>query len=262
MISYYIKKIKDGEMFWFNVPQKWKDKVVEELVNRGYTINDDGTVTSPTEIDNEESLSLEDVKRNKIEEMNHIQQETINTGVEVELSDGTVERFELTTNDQMSLMGLQSQVATGVEYIPWHTSDNTEHCKYYTNADMGKIIMAALSYVTYHVTYFRDLRIYINSMTDKEQVKAVTYGVEIPIEYRSQVLNDMIQPVLPNPDEGNNTDESNTDEDQSNPEDVNDTEDSNTEETGSTEESVDEETNSVEESGSEETATTEEPNNE
>lgn len=255
MISYYIKKIKDGEMLWFNVPPKWKNKVAEELVNKGYALNDDGTVTSPTEIKNEESLSLEDVKRNKIEEMNHIQQETINTGVEVELSDGTVERFELTTNDQMSLMGLQSQVATGVEYIPWHTSDNTEHCKYYSNADMGKIIMAALSYVTYHVTYFRDLRIYINSMTDKEQVKAVTYGVEIPIEYRSQVLNDMIQPVLPNPDEGNNTDESNPDE-------VNDEDQSNSEEAGIAEEPTDEETNDVEESGSEETVATEESSTE
>ena len=212
MISYYIKKITDGDMLWTNVPQKWKDKVKEELLNRGYTLNSDGTVISPEEVMNEENLSLEEVKINKIAEMNRAQQDTINAGVDVELSNGDIERFELTANDQMFILGLQSQVASGVEYIPWHTSDNTKHCKYYSNADMANIITSSFSYVTYHVTYFRDLRIYINSMTDKEQVKAVTYGIEIPIEYRSQVLNDMIQPVLPNPDEGNNTDESNSED--------------------------------------------------
>lgn len=41
----------------------------------------------------------------------------------------------------------------------------------------------------YHVAYFRDLRIYIRSLKDKETIKTIKYGVEIPTEYRSEVLS-------------------------------------------------------------------------
>ena len=123
--------------------------------------------------------------------MNAAQQSVIQNGIDVTLTDGTVEHFTLTDHDQTSLMGLQTQVAQGVENIPWHTSDTAEHCKYYSNADMLLIVTAAMQYVTFHVTYFRDLRIYINAMEDKESVEAVTYGIIIPEEYRSEVLKDL-----------------------------------------------------------------------
>ena len=135
--------------------------------------------------------TLEEVKASKVAEMNNIQQSVIQSGFDVILTDGTVEHFTLTDHDQTSLMGLQTQVAQGAENIPWHTSDTAEHCKYYSNADMLLIVTAAMQYVTFHVTYFRDLRIYINAMDDKESVEAVTYGIVIPEEYRSEVLKDL-----------------------------------------------------------------------
>lgn len=134
--------------------------------------------------------TLEEVKQKKITEMNEAQQSVIQSGVEVTLSDGTIERFTLKDQDQMSLMGLQTLAQQGVDRIPWHEANNAEHCKYYSAEDMGRITGAALSFISYHVTYFRDLRIYINSMADKEDVESVTYGVYIPAEYQSEVLTD------------------------------------------------------------------------
>ena len=136
--------------------------------------------------------TLEEVQEAKVAEMNTAQQTVIAAGVDVQLTNGQTEHFTLTQYDQQSLMGLQTQVAEGAEAIPWHTSDEAEHCKFYSNADMKKIVDTALAYVTYHVTYFRDLRIYIRSLTDKEQVKAITYGVEIPVEYQSEPLKAML----------------------------------------------------------------------
>lgn len=135
--------------------------------------------------------TLEEVKASKVKEVHEAQQAAINQGIDVTLTDGTVEHFTLTDHDQTSLMGLQTQVAQGAEQIPWHTSDTTEHCKYYSNADMLLIVTAAMQYVTFHVTYFRDLRIYINALEDKESVEAVAYGVYIPVEYQSEVLKDL-----------------------------------------------------------------------
>ena len=56
---------------------------------------------------------------------------------------------------------------------------------------MMLITSAAMQYVTYHVTYFRDLRIYIDSMKTKDEAEAVTYGVYIPEKYQSEVLADI-----------------------------------------------------------------------
>ena len=136
--------------------------------------------------------TLDEVKESKVKEMNAVQQQTIQQGIDVKLTDGTVEHFSLTDHDQTSLMGLQSQVAAGVEQIPWHTSDESEHCKFYSNADMALITASAIEYVTWHVTYFRDLRIYIRALDNIDDVKAITYGIEIPQEYQSEPLKAMM----------------------------------------------------------------------
>lgn len=134
--------------------------------------------------------TLEEIKTKKVTEMNDAQQTTIQNGLDIALSSGTVEHFTLTDHDQTSLMGLQTLVAQGVENIPWHTSDQTEHCKYYSNADMAIITSKALQFVTFHVTYFRDLRIYVRALEDKEAVSNVFYGMSIPEKYQSDVLKD------------------------------------------------------------------------
>ena len=136
--------------------------------------------------------TLEDVQEAKVVEMNIAQQAAIQAGINVTLTDGTVEHFTLTDHDQTSLMGLQAQVTAGEEAIPWHTSDEAEHCKFYSNADMGLITMEAMAYVTWHVTYFRDLRIYIRSLESAEAVQAIDYGTEIPAAFQSDPLKVMI----------------------------------------------------------------------
>lgn len=136
--------------------------------------------------------TLDEVKEYKVVEMNNDQQFTIQHGVDVKLSDGTIEHFTLTEHDQTSLMGLLTKVVEGEELIPWHTSDQSEHCKYYSGEDMSLIVNKSLQFITYHVTYFRDLRIYIRSLESKEDVEAITYGIELPEEYQSEVLKDIL----------------------------------------------------------------------
>ena len=160
----------------------------------GYQLSNDGSVYTPEPVEPIEPVqpTLENVQEAKVSEMNTVQQKTIQAGIDVTLTDGTVEHFTLTDHDQTSLMGLQSQVASGIDQIPWHTSDQSEHCKFYSNADMERIISAALAYVVYHVTYFRDLRIYIRALDNIDDVKAITYGVAIPQEYQSEPLKEML----------------------------------------------------------------------
>ena len=166
--------------------------IYREIENGVQFSNDESIYVEPEIVEPEViEPTLEEVKESKVVEMNNIQQEVIQQGVDVTLTDGTVEHFTLTEHDQTSLMGLQTQVVQGLEQIPWHTSDQGKHCKYYSNADMALITQKALQYVTYHVTYFRDLRIYIRNLETKDEVNAIYYGIVIPEEYRSEVLVDM-----------------------------------------------------------------------
>lgn len=165
-------------------------------VEGGLQFSNDGSVyeepIKPGPVPEEPYIpTLEEVKAAKVAEMEVMKEAAMAAGINVTLTDGSEEHFNLEEKEQKMLMALQVKVVAGDEKIPWHTSDETEHCKYYSNADMNLIITAASEYGTYHETYIRDLRIYIDSMDNKENVEAVTYGMVIPEGYRSEVLQDM-----------------------------------------------------------------------
>lgn len=167
------------------------DEVTEEY--NGYQLSNDGSVYVPPEPEPEPEPyvpTLEELKEQKISEMNAKQQEIIQNGVEVKLSNGTSETFTAKDQDQTSLLALQNMLITGADKLPWHVGDISEHCQYYSPEDMHLISQQMFTFVLYHVTYFRDLRIYIKSMQDKESVKSVEYGMYIPTEYQSEVLAD------------------------------------------------------------------------
>lgn len=176
-------------------------------IEGGAQFSDDGTVYVEPEPDPEPEVpdppepyipTLEEVQEAKVSEMNSEMERVIAYGVPVTLTDGTQERFTLTDRDQLSLMGLQVSAAIlsaqNSEQTPfmWHPADESVHCKFYSEEDMKKISAAGFQYVLYHVTYFRDLRIYIRSLTDKGEVKAIVYGDKIPEEYQSEPLKMMI----------------------------------------------------------------------
>lgn len=171
--------------------------------NENYTIQGwDKEIPTSGEVEEDETYTVvstyiappEDiavVRERKIKEMNEAQQKAIAEGFDIEI-DGVTEHFTMTANDQTSMLGLMSMVQSGMELIPWHTSDNDEHCKYYTNAQMKAIMGKAMNLLTFNITYYRDLRIYINQgLQTNEEVEAVKYGIIIPEKYKSDVLRDI-----------------------------------------------------------------------
>ena len=180
------------------------DTLYKEKDN-GFILSNDGSVYVEPEPEPEPEPvepyvpTLEEVQEQKVQEMNEYMEDSIAYGAQVELSDGSIERFTLTDRDQLSLIGLQVSAAVipstqdiNRSSFPWHPADESEHCKFYSQEDMQKISVTGFQYVMYHVTYFRDLRIYIRSLTDKESVNNVFYGVTIPEAYQSEPLKAMI----------------------------------------------------------------------
>lgn len=141
--------------------------------------------------------SLPEVKQQKIDEMESVMNAMITSGVTVSLSDGTTGTFGLDQTDQVYLTNLRMMADAASDKtsvsIPWHEADVSKQCKFYSPNDIITITDEARKHITYHVTFFRDLRIYINSLASISDVQNVTYDINsLPEAYWSEVLRTII----------------------------------------------------------------------
>ena len=51
MVNFYVYRIKAGRKLWTAVPKLWQSDVNAKLLEEGYTLNDDGTVSKSDQID-------------------------------------------------------------------------------------------------------------------------------------------------------------------------------------------------------------------
>lgn len=142
----------------------------------------DVTSTSDTYIDF--------VKNEKVAELDNVCTQTIYDGIDITLSDNTVEHFTLTERDQLNLSGIALKLLMGAEVVAWHEDDEGKNCRFYNKADAYKFISELTTFKEYHITYFRDLRIYVRSLTNVDEVNNITYGFELPDEFKSDVLKE------------------------------------------------------------------------
>jgi len=141
--------------------------------------------------------TLEEAKISKIAEMESIMNSIISSGVTVTLSDGTDGTFSLNQEDQVLLTNLmlmaEKEADKDEPSIPWHEADESKQCKFYTANDILLITEKARELMTYNITFFRDLRIYIRSLGTVDAVNAVTYDLDsLPQSFWSEVLRAIV----------------------------------------------------------------------
>lgn len=142
--------------------------------------------------------TLDDIKAIKISEMEGMMNMNISNGVTVDLRDGTRGIFSLSIQDQMALTTLRLMAEKAEDKdtpsIPWHTSDPSTGCRYFAPVDIIAITDAATEHITYHSALFRDLRAYVNSIFNEEDIWKVEYDISsLPSEARSKVLTDIMK---------------------------------------------------------------------
>lgn len=114
----------------------------------------------------------------------------ITSGFDIVLSDKISYHFSLELSDQVKISKLADRAKSGIEPLPWHADDGLY--KFYPKEDILSINEAMEVLVEYHTTYFNSLKNYIRNLADVEKILELTYGVEIPVEYRSEVLTMMM----------------------------------------------------------------------
>ena len=143
---------------------------------------------------------LDEVKAQKIAELQTASESAIASGVTVTLSDGTSGVYTFNERDQLSLIVWRMEAEKAEDKdtpsIPWHSGDEMEQVSYYSPTDILLITDAVIRSATYHMTLFRDMRIYVKSLRNKNDVNAVSYDIStLPEAYWSQVLRDIVAEI-------------------------------------------------------------------
>lgn len=156
-------------------------------IERNEIIYDDVTPSGQQDeiIDPIDTTSIDFIRSSKIKEMSYECNKTIENGFDIETEDG-IHHYSYALEDQLNLMNLSSMIAQGANELSYHADG--ELCRFYTPEEINEIINAGNAWKTYHTTYFNALKSYINSLETIEEISAITYGVDIPDEFKTDVL--------------------------------------------------------------------------
>lgn len=128
-----------------------------------------------------EKEGVDFIRQSKLNEMSYACRQAIESGIDLQIQ-GENRHFSLTTQDQLNLMTLSAMN----EGVPYHADG--QECTFYSAEELQQLMAAANKHKTYHTTYYNSLKNYINSLQTIEEIAAITYGIEIPDEYKSEVL--------------------------------------------------------------------------
>lgn len=129
-------------------------------------------------------------KENKIYEVRDACETTIKNGITT--SDG--KKYSYTVQDQSNILNAMNLAkATGLE-VPYHADG--ESCSLYTYDDIASIYMQEQMNLTKNQTYFNQLKLYIESVTDVKDIdliKNIYYGTDLTGKYLDKYNEIMAQ---------------------------------------------------------------------
>lgn len=165
----------------------WKEVEVVRIGEDEYSSLSRLLVENASVCANRSELNL--VRSEKIQELSSICHDIITNGVSVLFSDGMYHTFELTTEDQLNLLSIDSDIRNGAKVVLYH--EKGKLCTMYSSDDIKLLLSAVHKHKTYHTTYFNLLKNYIQSLYDIKTIKDIKYGMDLPEVYNNK-LNELI----------------------------------------------------------------------
>ena len=97
--------------------------------------------------------------------------------------------YSLTPNDQINIDSMFNAVLAGAKEYPYHADG--ESCCNMKAEDILNLYVLYKKTVTYYTTYYNQLKMYIDTLTDKKDVEKVFFGQELTGVFQEQ-LEDMM----------------------------------------------------------------------
>lgn len=165
--------------------QNYKDVSLVEISEAEYNSIKATIVESAVDEDGN-TVSMQELRDRKIEEMKETCNAVITSGFDIVLSDGVTYHFSLEMTDQVKISKLADRANSGMELLPWHADDGL--CKFYPAEDILAVNTMMENMVEFQTTYFNSLKNYIKNMDDKNSIIYAYYGMNVPEAYQSEVL--------------------------------------------------------------------------
>ena len=162
--------------------KNWKTVTIQAITENEFNIlNEKLTANHKVYADKNEIKQVRDAK---LLELSNDCKNTIVNGVSVLFSDNSYHNFELTIEDQLNLLTIEAEIRNGKTTVLYHEKGNA--CQLYTANDILLLIEAANKHKVYHTTYYNMLKQYINNLDDIEEIKNISYGIDLPSDMNTQ----------------------------------------------------------------------------
>ena len=155
-------------------------------------VNKDGTVTPNTDAWEAWKAAqpdpLEAARAAKIEEMSTACNAAIFSGLDIQLGEA-VEHFDYSERDQINIKEMFDAVQLGATQFPYQSEDGS--CRVYTAAEIRTIYATLAGHKTGQLTYYHQLKEYINTLETAGEIEAVTYGQPLTgayLEHYTQMM--------------------------------------------------------------------------
>lgn len=127
-------------------------------------------------IDSSRAMSLEEAVSNKLKELSTECEKNIINGVTID-----AQNYSMTDQDQINLEVLKGIIKDGATEVSYHAND--ESCRMYTKDEFMKIYLACMTHKIHHITYYNQLKRYVKSLEDKDEIMSISYGQDLTGEY-------------------------------------------------------------------------------
>jgi hypothetical protein len=141
-------------------------------------------------INEKEAVTVEFVRKRKLDELRQVCENVISSGFDLVLSDGVSHHFSMSVEDQINLIGLQRAVDQNED--PVYHADG-ELMQFYSIEDAQDILIGASKWKNYHIALYNSLKNWINNIDDIEVIDSVKFDSEIPDRYCTVVLQSLTE---------------------------------------------------------------------
>lgn len=122
--------------------------------------------------------------KTKLEQLSDTCEETIYAGTDVKLKDGNSYRFSYTLKDQANISEMFNACLAGATGYVYHYDDGS--CRTFEAADILTIYYTLSLFKTGQTTYFNQLKQYISTLDDLDEINSIIYGQPLTEPYQEQ----------------------------------------------------------------------------
>ena len=118
--------------------------------------------------------TLDEAQSEKISQLSAVCNALIVAGADIQLADGSTQHFDYSTEDQLNISDMFSAVVLGASCYPYQPANGS--CAVYQAADIVTIYTTLAGQKTAQLTYYHQLKDYVQTLETAAAADAVVYG--------------------------------------------------------------------------------------